>query len=107
MAPRHATVLRGIIRCLVPTQAGSAQVRYENLAALMRPVESARMIPERLGPDAWARLVHPLGGRGFACCRPRSRSFAEFDVPFDPLVRTRDVVDDDARVLMMDVFDSA
>lgn len=55
--PRHATVLRGIIRCLVPAPAGSDRLRYEDLAALMRPVESARMIPERLGPDAWARLA--------------------------------------------------
>ncbi|MGK2935639.1 MAG: FAD-binding oxidoreductase [Gemmatimonadaceae bacterium] len=55
--PRHATVLRGIIRCLVPAPAGSGQVRHEDLATLMRPVESARMIPERLGQDAWARLA--------------------------------------------------
>lgn len=55
--PRHATVLRGIIRCLVPASAESGGPRSETLAALMRPVESARMIPERLGGDAWSRLA--------------------------------------------------
>ena len=55
--PRHATVLRGVVRCLVPAPAGSDPLRYEDLAALMRPVESARMIPERLGPEAWSRLA--------------------------------------------------
>ncbi len=60
--PRHATVLRGIIRCLVPAPAASDRLRYEDLAALMRPVESTRMIPERLGPEAWSRLAPtPVG----------------------------------------------
>jgi len=55
--PRHATVLRGIIRCLVPASAGSAAPRYEDLAARMRPVVGARMIPERLDSNAWNRLA--------------------------------------------------
>jgi glycolate oxidase FAD binding subunit len=55
--PRHATVLRGIIRCLVPAPAGSGAPRHADLAALMRPVERGRLIPERLGPDAWALLA--------------------------------------------------
>jgi glycolate oxidase FAD binding subunit len=60
--PRHASVLRGIIRCLVPAPAGSDRALYDELAALMRPVESARLIPERLGPDAWSRLApSPVG----------------------------------------------
>lgn len=60
--PRHATVLRGIIRCLVPAPAGTGRLRYEDLAPLLRPVEGARVIPERLGPDAWSRLApSPVG----------------------------------------------
>lgn len=55
--PRHATVLRGIIRCLVPASAEAGQLRYEDLGPLLRPVEGARMIPERLGTEAWSRLV--------------------------------------------------
>lgn len=56
---RHATVMRGIVRCLVRAPAGSGQTRHDALSALSalaQPLESARMIPERLG-DAWSRLA--------------------------------------------------
>jgi glycolate oxidase FAD binding subunit len=55
--PRHGTVMRGIIRCMVPAAAGSGASHYEDLAALMRPAGSTRMIPERLSADAWDRLA--------------------------------------------------
>lgn len=60
--PRHATVLRGIIRCLVPAAGGSDAPPHDDLAARMRPVQGVRMIPERLGADAWSRLApSPVG----------------------------------------------
>ncbi len=54
---RHATVMRGIVRCLVKTPPGSNQVGYDALSAIARPLESARLIPERLGRDIWDRLA--------------------------------------------------
>ena len=53
---RHATVMRGIMRCLVAAPAGTAQPTPDSLAAIARPLESARLIPERLGA-MWSRLA--------------------------------------------------
>lgn len=53
---RHATVMRGVVRCLVRAPAGSAQPTYDALSAIARPLESARLIPERLG-ELWSRLA--------------------------------------------------
>ena len=55
--PRHATVLRGIIRCLVPAPSGSGALPRDHLAALERPIAGARMIPERLRAEAWHQLA--------------------------------------------------
>lgn len=51
---RHATVMRGVVRCLVG--AGSGQPTFDELAAIARPLESARLIPERLG-ELWSRVA--------------------------------------------------
>lgn len=53
---RHATVMRGIVRCLVRAPAGAAQPAPDSLAAIARPLESARLIPERLGA-MWSMLA--------------------------------------------------
>ena len=53
---RHATVMRGIVRCLVWAPAGAGQPELDALAAITRPLESARMIPERLGA-MWSGLA--------------------------------------------------
>ena len=53
---RHATVMRGIVRCLVNAPSGSEQA-LSSLSALARPVESARLIPERLGGELWNRFA--------------------------------------------------
>lgn len=54
---RHATVLRGIVRCLVQSPAGAETASPEALSAITSPLESARLIPERLGRDGWSRLA--------------------------------------------------
>ena len=50
---RHATVTRGIVRCLL----GSRSRARDAVAAIARPLESARLIPERLSRDAWSELA--------------------------------------------------
>lgn len=53
---RHATVMRGIVRCLLQSSAGAERAPSEALSAIAQPLESARLIPERLG-DSWNRLA--------------------------------------------------
>jgi len=53
---RHATVMRGIVRCLVNAPSGSEQA-LSSLSTLARPVESARLILERLGGELWNRFA--------------------------------------------------
>lgn len=71
---RHATVMRGIVRCLVRAPAGSGRPLYDALSGIARPLESARLIPERLG-DAWSRIA------GAAIDDPISR---RVKLAFDP-----------------------
>lgn len=54
---RHASVMRGIIRCLVQSASGSEAWSRHAISAMSRPVGSARFIPERLGPGLWSRLA--------------------------------------------------
>lgn len=49
---RHATVTRGIVRCMI----GARSTGSDGVAAITRPLESARLIPERLGA-MWSRLA--------------------------------------------------
>ena len=49
---QHATVTRGIVRCLIGKRSNGGDVA----AAIARPLESARLIPERLGPS-WSSLA--------------------------------------------------
>lgn len=50
---RHATVMRGIVRCMLQRGFESR----DGAAAIARPLDSARLIPERLGRDAWRSLA--------------------------------------------------
>jgi glycolate oxidase FAD binding subunit len=59
---RHATVTRGIVRCLVTAPAGSDPASLSSLSRIVLPTRTARLIPERLGRDAWKQLVPPSAG---------------------------------------------
>ena len=50
---RHATVMRGIVRCML----GARSAGRDAVAAIARPLESARFIPERLGREVWPELA--------------------------------------------------
>lgn len=60
---RHASVMRGIVRCLVREPRGQeassvdAISAISAISAMSRTVGSARFIPERLGPGLWSRLA--------------------------------------------------
>lgn len=56
---RHATVTRGVVRCLIGARTGSDAPSLGALSRVVLPTRSARLIPERLDRDAWSQLVPP------------------------------------------------
>jgi transcription initiation factor TFIID subunit TAF12 len=57
---RHASVMRGIVRCLVREPRGQEASSLDAISAIStmsRTVGSARFIPERFGPGLWSRLA--------------------------------------------------
>lgn len=57
---RHATVMRGVVRVLVNAPGAADDAAGDVLTSIARPVESARLIPERVG-GAWSRFAPYVG----------------------------------------------